>query len=176
MKTWNAEDKLSIEKELLARGCAYIAGVDEVGRGPLAGPVVCAAVIMPLDEVALIEGVDDSKKIVRKKARNACGAYQRTSVCLYRVRAERKNDRRNQYFTGDPSGHEKRALKLADSSRRSHHGRKYDARHSFPAAKHCSRGRALLFDRGGEYCRQGISGRSYGEIRGDVSRLRLRAE
>ena len=40
MKTWNAEDKLSIEKELLARGCAYIAGVDEVGRGPLAGPVV----------------------------------------------------------------------------------------------------------------------------------------
>ena len=62
MKTWNAEDKLSIEKELLARGCAYIAGVDEVGRGPLAGPVVCAAVIMPLDEGALIEGVDDSKK------------------------------------------------------------------------------------------------------------------
>ena len=67
MKTWNAEDKLSIEKELLARGCAYIAGVDEVGRGPLAGPVVCAAVIMPLDEVALIEGVDDSKKLSAKR-------------------------------------------------------------------------------------------------------------
>ena len=67
MKTWNAEDKLSIEKELLARGCAYIAGVDEVGRGPLAGPVVCAAVIMPLDEEALIEGVDDSKKLSAKR-------------------------------------------------------------------------------------------------------------
>ena len=67
MKTWNAEDKLSIEKELLARGCAYIAGVDEVGRGPLAGPVVCAAVIMPLDEGALIEGVDDSKKLSAKR-------------------------------------------------------------------------------------------------------------
>ena len=67
MKTWNAEDKLSIEKELLARGCAYIAGVDEVGRGPLAGPVVCAAVIMPLDEGALIEGVDDRKKLSAKR-------------------------------------------------------------------------------------------------------------
>ncbi|MDE7076831.1 MAG: ribonuclease HII, partial [Clostridia bacterium] len=39
--------------------------VDEVGRGPLAGPVVCAAVIMPLDD--LIEGVDDSKKLTAKK-------------------------------------------------------------------------------------------------------------
>lgn len=38
MKTWNAEDKLSIEKELLARGCAYIAGVDEVGRGRWPAP------------------------------------------------------------------------------------------------------------------------------------------
>ena len=67
MKTWNAEDKLSIEKELLARGCAYIAGVDEVGRGPLAGPVVCAAVIMPLSPELLIEGVDDSKKLSAKR-------------------------------------------------------------------------------------------------------------
>ena len=58
-------DKLEYERELLEKGCKYICGVDEVGRGPLAGPVVCAAVIMPLD--GLIEGVDDSKKLSKKK-------------------------------------------------------------------------------------------------------------
>lgn len=42
-----------------------VAGVDEVGRGPLAGPVVCACVIMPLDE--MIDGVNDSKKLSEKK-------------------------------------------------------------------------------------------------------------
>lgn len=58
-------DKLEYERQLLERGCKYVCGVDEVGRGPLAGPVVCAAVIMPLD--ACIEGVDDSKKLSKKK-------------------------------------------------------------------------------------------------------------
>ena len=43
-KIWNAEEKLRFERELLAQGVRYIAGVDEVGRGPLAGPVVGAAV------------------------------------------------------------------------------------------------------------------------------------
>lgn len=176
MKTWNAEDKLSIEKELLARGLRIYRGRGRSGQGAVGRPRGMRGGDYAAGRRGFDRGRGRQQKIVRKKARNACGAYQRTSVCLYRVRAERKNDRRNQYFTGDPSGHEKRALKLADSSRRSHHGRKYDARHSFPAAKHCSRGRALLFDRGGEYHRQGISGRSYGEICGGVSRLRLRAE
>ena len=58
-------DKLFYEKQLLNEGYNYICGVDEVGRGPLAGPVVCAAVIMPLD--AVIEGVDDSKKLTAKR-------------------------------------------------------------------------------------------------------------
>ena len=49
------------EKELHARGISPVAGVDEAGRGPLAGPVVAAAVILP-DEFAL-EGLDDSKKL-----------------------------------------------------------------------------------------------------------------
>ncbi len=57
-------DKLRYEKSLLEKGYKYICGVDEVGRGPLAGPVVCAAVIMPLDDI--IEGVDDSKKLTAK--------------------------------------------------------------------------------------------------------------
>ena len=49
-----------IEREYWARGIA-VAGIDEVGRGPLAGPVVTACVILPED--ALIPGVDDSKKL-----------------------------------------------------------------------------------------------------------------
>ena len=64
-KTDVAIDKLKYEKEQLSLGIKLIAGVDEVGRGPLAGPVVCAAVIMPLDD--LIDGVDDSKKLSDKK-------------------------------------------------------------------------------------------------------------
>ncbi len=44
-----------------------IAGIDEAGRGPLAGPVVCACVIMPLDEDKIIEGINDSKKLSAKK-------------------------------------------------------------------------------------------------------------
>lgn len=46
-------------------GYNFIAGMDEAGRGPLAGPVACAAVIMPLDDI--IEGVNDSKKLTEKK-------------------------------------------------------------------------------------------------------------
>lgn len=46
-------------------GCVYIAGVDEVGRGPLAGPVVTAAVVLPPDFD--VPGIDDSKKLTEKK-------------------------------------------------------------------------------------------------------------
>lgn len=44
-----------------------IAGIDEAGRGPLAGPVVCACVIMPLEEDKIISGINDSKKLTPKK-------------------------------------------------------------------------------------------------------------
>jgi ribonuclease HII len=52
---------LSFEKALLARGLRHIAGVDEAGRGPLAGPVAAAAVILPRGFVCA--GLDDSKKL-----------------------------------------------------------------------------------------------------------------
>lgn len=48
-----------------ARGCNYICGIDEAGRGPLAGPVYAAAVILPRD--IEIEGLNDSKKLSEKK-------------------------------------------------------------------------------------------------------------
>ena len=54
-------DMLSFENSCLSRGFNRIAGVDEAGRGPLAGPVIAAAVILPLGQ--LIAGVDDSKKL-----------------------------------------------------------------------------------------------------------------
>lgn len=59
------EKMLAYEKELYAQGVQLIAGVDEVGRGPLAGPVVAAAVILP--ENCKIPGLNDSKKIPKSK-------------------------------------------------------------------------------------------------------------
>ena len=56
---------LQYERRLIDEGYKFIAGVDEAGRGPLAGPVVIAAVVMPLDN--LIDGVNDSKKLSAKK-------------------------------------------------------------------------------------------------------------
>lgn len=53
------------ENNLLNKGFKYIAGTDEVGRGPLAGPLVCAAVI--LDPLVKIVGLNDSKKLSEKK-------------------------------------------------------------------------------------------------------------
>ncbi len=53
------------EEELRKQGYLYIAGVDEAGRGPLAGPVYAAAVI--LKEDAIINGINDSKKLTEKK-------------------------------------------------------------------------------------------------------------
>ena len=54
-----------IEKDLHQKGFKNICGIDEAGRGPLAGPVVVAGVIMPDD--SMIEGVNDSKKVSEKK-------------------------------------------------------------------------------------------------------------
>lgn len=65
----SAADKLRrmtlVERELWDAGIIYIAGIDEVGRGPLAGPVVAACVCVPQDK--LILGVDDSKKLSATK-------------------------------------------------------------------------------------------------------------
>ena len=54
-----------IEEDLHKKGFEKICGIDEAGRGPLAGPVVVAGVIMPKD--SFIEGVNDSKKVSEKK-------------------------------------------------------------------------------------------------------------
>jgi len=58
-------DLLEYEKKLYADGIELIAGVDEVGRGPLYGPVVVAAVVLPKGYI--LEGLTDSKKLTPKK-------------------------------------------------------------------------------------------------------------
>ena len=59
------EELSKFEKEYFLKGYKLICGIDEAGRGPLAGPVVAGAVILP--EGCLLEGVNDSKKISEKK-------------------------------------------------------------------------------------------------------------
>ncbi|MDD2203246.1 MAG: ribonuclease HII [Bacilli bacterium] len=59
------EDLYKYEHELNDQGIEYIAGIDEVGRGPLVGPVVCACVVLPKDFKLL--GLTDSKKLSSKK-------------------------------------------------------------------------------------------------------------
>ena len=55
------------EEEYLSKGKKLIAGMDEAGRGPLAGPVCVASVIMPLEKEKIISGINDSKKLTEKK-------------------------------------------------------------------------------------------------------------
>ncbi len=59
------EDLYTFERELLNKGITLIAGIDEVGRGPLVGPVVACSVILPVNYK--LEGLTDSKKLSEKK-------------------------------------------------------------------------------------------------------------
>ena len=74
------ETMLSYEKELYKRGVTLVAGVDEVGRGPLAGPVVAAAVILPKN--CKIRGLNDSKKIPKKKHLEIYHAVQDQALAI----------------------------------------------------------------------------------------------
>ncbi|MBQ8468860.1 MAG: ribonuclease HII [Clostridia bacterium] len=74
-----AESKLEYENKMMAHGYKLVAGVDEVGRGPLAGPVCVACVIMPLDDI--IDGVDDSKKLSEKKREFLFEKIKEKAIC-----------------------------------------------------------------------------------------------
>lgn len=88
MKKAEREEKLRqklvemtrIEKQLYSEGMEYIGGVDEVGRGPLAGPVVAACAVLPRDWN--IVGLDDSKKLSEKK-RNEMAAVIKENALAY---------------------------------------------------------------------------------------------
>ena len=70
------------EEELYKKGITYIAGVDEVGRGPLIGPVVAACCVLPKD--FKLEGLTDSKKLSEKK-RNIFSDYIKENAIAYGI-------------------------------------------------------------------------------------------
>ena len=74
------EGMLAYEKECYASGMELIAGVDEVGRGPLAGPVVAAAVILP--KACKIPGLNDSKKIPKYKHKEIYEAVLQNAIAI----------------------------------------------------------------------------------------------
>ena len=89
-----ASDLLSYERRLWNQGLAHVAGVDEVGRGPLAGPVVAAAVI--LGEGVTIDGAADSKSLAPHDRREiACEIHRRALAVSLGAASVKEIDRFN---------------------------------------------------------------------------------
>ena len=73
-------DLWRFEKQALQSGFSFIAGIDEAGRGPLAGPVVATAVVLPLNHS--IQGVNDSKKLTEKERNRLFGIIQEEAIAV----------------------------------------------------------------------------------------------
>ncbi len=80
MKTKETIDLRSFEKRLWLEGFEYIAGTDEAGRGPLVGPVVAGAVILPKNYN--LEGLTDSKKLSEKKREEYYEILQKDALAI----------------------------------------------------------------------------------------------
>jgi ribonuclease HII len=91
---------LRFERELWMQGIDFIAGVDEAGMAPLAGPVVAAAVILPREYK--LAGLDDSKKITNPRKREALAVQiKQDAVCYASASAEvNEIDKLNIYHAG----------------------------------------------------------------------------
>lgn len=70
----------NFDKEFLNEKVSFIAGCDEAGRGPLAGPVVVGACVMPLQDDKIIEGINDSKKLTEKKREELYDMIIKTAI------------------------------------------------------------------------------------------------
>lgn len=81
-------DWLKYEKEAKSNGFNIVCGIDEAGRGPLAGPVCAAAVILP--EGCIIDGVNDSKKLTEKKREQLFDVIKETAVAYSIATADEK--------------------------------------------------------------------------------------
>jgi ribonuclease HII len=73
-------DLLGFEQEFWSRGLLVVAGIDEVGRGPLAGPVVAAAVVMPPN--CSICGADDSKRLTQRQRDSLDAEIRRAALAV----------------------------------------------------------------------------------------------
>ena len=71
--------EFELEKQYIAEGYSAICGVDEAGRGPLCGPVVAAACILPVD--CVIDGLNDSKKLTEKKREALFDIILEKAIC-----------------------------------------------------------------------------------------------
>jgi len=74
------EDRWALEASAIRRGAKWVAGVDEAGRGPLAGPVVAGAVILAPERIPV--GIDDSKKLTPRKRCQLFAEISRTAVAV----------------------------------------------------------------------------------------------
>lgn len=88
MKTEVKIDWFKYENEAKADGYNIVCGIDEAGRGPLAGPVCAAAVILP--DGCIIEGVNDSKKLTEKKREQLFDVIKDTAVAYSIAAADEK--------------------------------------------------------------------------------------
>lgn len=88
MKTEVKIDWFKYENEAKADGYNIVCGIDEAGRGPLAGPVCAAAVILP--DGCIIEGVNDSKKLTEKKREQLFDVIKDTAVAYSIATADEK--------------------------------------------------------------------------------------
>lgn len=79
-----AAERAAFDRAFLSESVRLVAGVDEVGRGPLAGPVVCAAVVLPLGEEEIVAGVNDSKALSAKE-RERLSALIRERAAAYAI-------------------------------------------------------------------------------------------
>jgi ribonuclease HII len=91
---------IEFEKQAIADGFRFIAGVDEVGRGCLAGAVVAAACILDLSK-PLPEGLNDSKKLSAKRREKLDEEIRENAVCFAIARVEADEIDKNKYFAGD---------------------------------------------------------------------------
>jgi ribonuclease HII len=85
---------LSVERAYFARGVRRVAGVDEAGRGPWAGPVVAAAVVVT-PETPCLEGVNDSKQLTRRRREQLAAAIVSSLPCAVGAASVREVDRLN---------------------------------------------------------------------------------
>ena len=86
------ESKIAFDRSFAPFDGALIAGVDEAGRGPLAGPVVTAAVILP-DKTEELIGLDDSKAISKANREHLAEKIRRCCDCLFRSHSISRENR-----------------------------------------------------------------------------------